>query len=314
MAMNAVSALPISSVPEVSRVALADLKVDRCFRESGVSKEHVELLAELDGRWPPVLVRRADQLVVDGIHRVTAARLLGLRWIEVEWFDGDPDDALLEFVRRNASHGLPLTLRERKRVASRLLCTHRDWSDRRLAELCAISPKTVATLRTTADGRPNGRTPQLDSESRVGRDDRARPVNRAAMRLRVVEAIKAQPDASLRSVAAVAGVSPETVRLVRMNMRAVPDDESSPGAVKHTGGPATAEPPVWGGDAALVSCDEGDFVAWFDQTSITEHECAARAQTLPLGRVYEIADEARRRSELWMRFARCVEARAKQRR
>jgi hypothetical protein len=30
--------------------------------------------------------------------------------------------------------------------------------------------------------------------------------------------------------------------------------------------------------------------------------------------VYEIADEARRRSELWMRFARCVEARAKKRR
>ena len=218
MAMNAVSALPISSAPEVSRVALADLKVDRCFRESGVSKEHVELLVELDGRWPPVLVRRADQLVVDGIHRVTAARLLGLRWIEVEWFDGDPDDALLEFVRRNASHGLPLTLRERKRVASRLLCTHPDWSDRRLAGLCAISPKTVATLRTMAGGRPNGQSPHSDSESRVGRDDRARPVNRAAMRLRVVEAIKAQPDASLRSVAAVAGVSPETVRLVRMSM------------------------------------------------------------------------------------------------
>jgi hypothetical protein len=72
--------------------------------------------------------------------------------------------------------------------------------------------------------------------------------------------------------------------------------------------------PVWGGDAALVSCDEGDFVAWFDRTSITEQECVARAQTLPLGRVYEIADEARRRSELWMRFARCVEARAKKRR
>jgi ParB-like chromosome segregation protein Spo0J len=303
MAMNAVSALPISSAPEVSRVALADLKVDRCFRESGVNKEHVELLAELDGRWPPVLVRRADQLVVDGIHRVMAARLLGLRWIEVEWFDGDPDDALLEFVRRNASHGLPLTLRERKRVASRLLCTHPDWSDRRLAGLCAISPKTVATLRTTADGRPNGQTPHSDSGSRVGRDDRARPVNRAAMRLRVVEAIKAQPDASLRSVAAVAGVSPETVRLVRMSMRAVPDDESSPSAAKRTRG-ATAEPPVWAGDAALVSCDEGDFVAWFDQTSITEQECGARAQTLPLGRVYEIADEARRRSEVWMTFAR----------
>ena len=96
MAMNAVSALPISSASEVSRVALAELKVNCRFHESGISKEHVETLAELDGRWAPILVRRADQLVVDGMHRVAAARLLGLRWIEVEWFDGDPDEVLLE--------------------------------------------------------------------------------------------------------------------------------------------------------------------------------------------------------------------------
>jgi ParB-like chromosome segregation protein Spo0J len=313
MAMNAVSALPISSAAEMSRVALADLKVDCRFRESGVSKEHVELLAELDGRWPPILVRRADRLVVDGMHRVAAARLLGLRWIEADWFDGDPDEALLEFVRRNSNHGLPLTLRERKRVASRLLCTHADWSDRRLAEVCAISPKTVASLRTTAVSCPSERPPQLDSGLRVGRDDRARPVNRAAMRLRVVEAIKAQPGASLRSVAAVAGVSPETVRLVRMSLSSVPDDESLPSAVERVLGPATTESAVWEGDAALVSCDEGDFVAWFDQTSISEHDSVARAQTLPLGRVYEVADEARRRSDLWMRFARRVEARATKR-
>jgi ParB-like chromosome segregation protein Spo0J len=312
MAMNAVSALPISSGSEVSRAALADLKVECCFRESGVSKEHVEVLAELDGRWSPILVRRADRLVVDGMHRVAAARLLGLRWIEVEWFDGDRDEALLEFVRRNATHGLPLTLRERKRVASQLLCAHPDWSDRRLAELCGVSPKTVGSLRSTAGGRPNGQTPQSDSGSRVGRDDRARPVNRAAMRLRVVEAIKAQPGASLRSVAAAAGVSPETVRLVRMSLSAV-RDEALPRAERSGRGPVAAEPPVWDGDAALASCDEGDFVAWFDQTSISEQECLMRAQTLPLGRVYEIADEGRRRSELWLKFARSVEARAKKR-
>ena len=153
----------------------------------------------------------------------------------------------------------------------------------------------------------------MDSGSRVGRDDRARPVNRAAMRVRVVEAIKAQPGASLRSVAAVAGVSPETVRLVRMSLSSVPDDRSSPHAVERVRAQTTAEALAWEGDAALVSCDEGDFVAWFDQTSISEQDSVARAETLPLGRVYEIADEARRRSDLWMSFARRVEARATKR-
>ena len=133
------------------------------------------------------------------------------------------------------------------------------------------------------------------------------------MRLRVVEAIKAQPGASLRSVAAIVGVSPETVRLVRMSLTVAPDDTSSPGAVEHLRSPDSTEKPAWEGDAALVSCDEGDFVAWFDQTSISEQDCVDRAETLPLGRVYEIADEARRRSELWMSFARRVEARATKR-
>ena len=35
----------------------------------------------------------------------------------------------------------------------------------------------------------------------------------------------------------------------------------------------------------------------------------ARVETVPLSRIYEVADEARRRSELWLRFARALEAR-----
>jgi hypothetical protein len=34
---------------------------------------------------------------------------------------------------------------------------------------------------------------------------------------------------------------------------------------------------------------------------------------VPLSRIYEIADEARRRSDLWMRFARFLEARTAKR-
>ena len=312
--MNAVSALPISSAPEVSRVALADLKVDCCFRESGVSKEHVELLAELDGRWPPVLVRRADRLggrrhpprhgcsiagaAVDRgrvVRRRPRRRVARIRSPECE-------PRLAAHVAGAQARRIPPVVHAPGLVGSAARRTLRD-----LAE-------DGGELRTMAGGRPNGQTPHSDSGSRVGRDDRARPVNRAAMRLRVVEAIKAQPGASLRSVAAVAGVSPETVRLVRMSMRAVPDDESSPDAVKGT----------WG--RRLQSRRSGGATPrWCRTTKATSSPGSTRRrspsrsvrlgpQTLPLGRVYEIADEARRRSELWMRFARCVEARAKKRR
>jgi len=297
-AANAVVVLPGS---EVTRVALAELATGSSFRESGVNEEHVQLLVGLGGAWPPILARRADRVVVDGMHRVVAARRLGLERIATEWFDGGPDDALVEFIRRNVCHGLPLTLWERKRATARVLRAHPDWSDRRVAELCAISPKTVATVRRAArEARPTAVLPQLNAGSRIGRDHRARPLDRAEMRARVVEAIEARPEASLRTLAAAVGVSPETVRLVRRRLRSEAAADTLP---------ADDTLPAWEQDAALASC-EGDFVDWFDRTSIGEQDCVERVDALPLGRIYEVADEARRRSEMWMRFARRAEARA----
>ena len=57
----------------------------------------------------------------------------------------------------------------------------------------------------------------------------------------------------------------------------------------------------WDQDLALVSSDDGeDFVAWFDRTTLTEDECWRFVDSVPLSRIYEIADEARRRSEVWV--------------
>jgi len=287
---------------EVAPVALRDLKIDASFREGGVNHEHVARLVDLGGHWPPILVGR-DGLVIDGVHRVAAARVLGWELIEASPFDGGPDDALIEFVRRNVYHGLPLTLRERKRAAGRVLHAHPEWSDRRIAKLCAISPKTVGRLRVRLPERPTEEIPHLDIRSRVGRDNRSRPVNSASVRARVVAAIKERPGASLRSVAAAVGVSPETVRIVRMNMRvgAPPDTEVAP----------VASEVQWEQDRALTSCDDGDFVAWFDRTSVSEDECRARVDGVPLSRIYAVAEEARRRSEVWMQFARSLEARSR---
>jgi hypothetical protein len=128
----------------------------------------------------------------------------------------------------------------------------------------------------------------------------------------VVEAIREHPGASLRSLAATAGVSPETVRLVRMNMSGPRLQEPPACAASLAEDP---EEPRWREDIALASCDGGeDFVAWFDRTALSEQDCRRRVEAVPLSRVYEIGDEARRRSELWMNFARSLEARSTKRR
>src|SRR5262245_43183298 len=141
--------------PQVVPIALADLTVTPSFREDGLNWEPVERLVDLAGHWPPILVGRADHRVIDGVHRVVAARRLGWARVEALFFDGGPDDALIEFVRRNVHHGLPLTLRERKHAAERILGAQPRWSDRRVAELCGISPKTVGRLRRS-EGRRVG--------------------------------------------------------------------------------------------------------------------------------------------------------------
>jgi len=288
---------------EMAWVPVAELTVGSSFRDGGLCAEHIEQLVALGGGWPPILVRRDGATVVDGAHRVAAARRLGLARVEVVWFDGTDEDAFIEFLRRNVSHGLLLTLQERKRAAVRVLRGHRAWSDRRIAEVCGISPKTVARLRGGASDCPTEEDAQLDAAMRVGRDERARPVRRGSVRLRVVEALHAQPDASLRTIAAAVGVSPETVRLVRMNFAALPEPRA-------TDDDATTEP-AWQADAALVSAADGaDFLAWFDQTAITDDDLV-RAAAPPLSRVYELADEARRRADLWLRLARTLEARTK---
>jgi ParB-like chromosome segregation protein Spo0J len=286
--------------PDVVMVEVNDLSITPSFRESGVTHEHVAHLIAMRGHWPPILVARGDGLVIDGVHRVAAARFLGLARIEAVLFDGGPEDALIEFVRRNVYHGLPLTLAERKHAAARILTAQPAWSDRRVAELCAISPKTVARLRPTAGRRPTEETPHLDIASRIGRDNRCRPVDGASARSRIVEEIKARPDASLRAIAATVGVSPETVRSVRMSLQHAPDAGTEP---------ARIEAP-WKDDAAILSSNGGeDFVAWFERTVVTDDDAARHLDAVPLSRIYEIADEARRRSTMWMQFARSLEAR-----
>ena len=294
--------------PPVVWLSVANLRFTDSLRDGGLNEEQVDRLVAIGGQWPPILVGR-DGVVIDGVHRVVAARRLGFDQIEASMFDGCEDEALIEFVRRNVHHGLTLTLRERKRAARLVLGAHPDWSDRRIAEICAISPKTVGRLRNLEVARPSADNPQMDTTMRVGLDNRARPVNSASVRTRVVAAIKEAPDASLRTIAAKVGVSPETVRLVRTNMRTVP--AVSVAAVVAAPAVVRAVEPCapWVHDAALSAFDHGDFLGWFERTAVKAQDFESWLEDLPLSRVYQVADEARRRSELWAKFAKSLESR-----
>lgn len=147
--------------------------------------------------------------VIDGYHRLKAARLRGESTIAARFFDGDDTAAFVLSVRLNVTHGLPLALADRKRAAERIIVSHPQWSDRRVASVTGIAPGTVGDIRkrVVRGTGPEGR--------RLGRDGRMRPVDGSSGRILAGELLAENPDLSLRQVARAAGISPETARDVR---------------------------------------------------------------------------------------------------
>jgi ParB-like chromosome segregation protein Spo0J len=193
----------------VETVALSELQpaVDTP-RLTGEDLAHVHMLADSDAELPPILVDRETRRVIDGAHRLKAAALRGADTIDVVYFDGDAEAAFVAAVEANTTHGLPLSLADRKSAAARILRSYPGWSDRAVARVTGLAARTVATIR-----RPTGDLQHLDR--RVGRDGRVRPVNGSDSRRRVADMLRLHPDASLRQIARAAGVSPTTVRDVR---------------------------------------------------------------------------------------------------
>ncbi len=302
---------------DVVWLQLESLRCGLSPREGELDRAHVAALAELEGRWPPILVSRSDDRVIDGHHRVAAAGLLGHTKVAALLFDGTADDAFIEAVRHNIEHGLPLTIDERKAAARRLLADHFEWSDRRIAEVCALSPRTVGRLRTAADPDTHG------AISRVGSDGRTRsqPESR---RLQILEMVRTNPQASLRTVAQGVGTSPETVRRVRHSLERQErtgrprDREARPKgevvALSRSKPPAAAPRRPTASDPAMTSTSCGmRFVDWFDGSN-PGTDWWDYLLAVPLSRVYEVADEARRRASVWGEFAELVEQRTRTRR
>ncbi len=289
------------------------LDTSQSFRVGGLCAEQVDRLVALGGAWPPIVIEPGRRRVIDGAHRVAAARRLGYSHVQAELFHGSPDEAFVEFVRRNVTQGLVLSLAERKHAAVRILRTSPIWSDRRIAELCVVSPKTVARLRSGDGSCPSEDAAHSDDERRVGRDLRVRPVRRGSVRALVIEAVRAQPKASLRTIAASVGVSPETVRLVRRNLApggSLVDAgcDLDPAPSVDDGSPTDTVTP-WHCDAALASSERGEeFTRWFESTHVDDTDLSW-VDAVPLGRVYVVAEVARQRSEIWLRIARALEAR-----
>jgi hypothetical protein len=317
---------PSSAQGETVDLCLDELRRGRSPRREEINGEHVRLFVQLKGRWPPILVMRADLTVVDGLHRYYAARMLGHTHIACRLFDGGSNAAFVESVRCNIHQGLPLTMSERKDAAARILEIYSDWSDRRVAIACGLAPGTVSRIREQC-GCSTVENDQLNR--RKGSDGRSRPVDVFELRSQIARALANSSEASDREIARSVGAAPATVSSVRRQVTAEPaagrlraSSKRAEGArcvasvrddIEGNGHPdkhrSRTKKGDWTADSALIAMPHGDvFADWLDRTMIAE-EWRPYLGHVPLSRIYELADEARRRAACWLAFADAMETR-----
>ncbi len=199
-----------TSEPEL--VEIAQLVFADSPRSDGEDHAHVERLLEAEWPLPPILVHRPTMRIIDGFHRVRAAIRKGLHEIQTIFLDGSLESAFIVGVEANVTHGLPLSIGDRRAAAATILQTHSDWSDRAIATSTGLSAKTVRAIRCATAENPQ-------SVKRVGKDGRVRPLNTSVGRQHAAQLLASRPDASLREIAKAAGISPGTVRDVRERLR-----------------------------------------------------------------------------------------------
>jgi len=207
--IDAVDQLPVRELP------LNSLGRGFFLRGTGTDKAHVQMLAEVAsfGELPPILVHRNSLRVIDGTHRLEAARARGEKFIRARVINCADNDAYILAVKANTLHGLPLSRADRISSARRILDWHPDWSDRAIGVATGLSAKTVADIRRNSADEIQQFT------KRLGRDGKRRPVTALEGRKRAAEYITARPEASLREVARETDVSLGTVQNVRARMR-----------------------------------------------------------------------------------------------
>jgi ParB-like chromosome segregation protein Spo0J len=147
--------------------------------------------------------------VIDGMRRLAAASLQGRESIEVIFFDGSEADVFMRAVQENVTRGLPLPYPDRRAAAKRIITSHPHMSDRAIGRVAGLTGKTEAVIRKSSTDQA------AQSNVRLGRDGKFRPIDSTERRKRAAELLGSQPNASLRDVARECGISPATVLDVR---------------------------------------------------------------------------------------------------
>jgi ParB-like chromosome segregation protein Spo0J len=288
-----------SKIGPVHTVPVATLRIAGSPRTAGEDIVHVRTLADTSTELPPIIVHRGSMRVIDGAHRLRAARLCGQQEIAVRFFDGDEHDAFVLAVSANVAHGLPLSLADRKSATTQIVASHPHWSDRMIASVAGLSAATVARIR--------GDRGESAPTSRIGHDGKVRPVNPLERRRLARALLLEEPTLSLREVARRVGISPETARAVRGRLRG--DEPRQPAPAEPPRDPAAVVRLLRNDPALRFSAIGRDLLRLLDVRMVAVERWAAMASNVPEHCRDSVAKVALECAEIWRTFADQLERR-----
>jgi hypothetical protein len=223
--------------------------------------------------------------------------------------------------RSSQGHGLPLSLDYRRAAAERIIASRPHLSDRAIGQAAGLAAKTVAAIRKLSVDH----VPQ--SSARVGRDGRVRPLDSGEGRRRAAELLLSQPEASLRDVARVAGISPATVLNVRNRLaRGEPPAPQKPGTAQACAPAARPRPAARPGsrpdpaatvakllrDPSLRSNHQGkEMLRLLHINAVSADQLPDVAATVPPHCVTTVGQLACQYARMWQDFAQKLNARAR---
>ena len=315
--------------PESVDIPITALRAGDSPRLNGEDDEHVRVLAALEGPLPPILVHRDTMQVVDGMHRLRAAVIKGQEVIRVIFFDGNEVNAFVAAVKANMAHGLPLTLADREAAAVRIVRSHPEQSNRWIAAVTGLAAATVASIRRKVESGDNKVT------ARIGRDGRVRPLDNVSGRMIAKDVLTSRPDASLREIAKIAGISPGTVRDVKNRLRRGEDpvpsrqangtrrSQSAEGTSRSEASSSRVSARTRRSRGSLLQSLRRDpslrmsesgraLLRWIDATTLGPGEWAELVDAAPPHCVYLVAQLARICADEWLYVAVQLEERLRE--
>ncbi|MCK6575714.1 ParB/RepB/Spo0J family partition protein [Myxococcota bacterium] len=145
---NHVAADPVEDLP-LAEVVIDEAYQSRVEMDLAVVEHYAELLRE-GVQLPPITVCRIEGalVVVDGFHRVAAARAAGRTFVPAVVTPTDRPTALRMAAGANATHGLQRSNADKHRAVLMLLGdeTWRERSPNWIAKVCGVSQPFVAKI------------------------------------------------------------------------------------------------------------------------------------------------------------------------